>query len=50
MTGTTYESIQSSAKGAGVDEWRQVDKARSELTKLYRDLAEDDTDTEGGAA
>ena len=41
----TYESIQAGAKGPGVDEWRQVDKARSELTKFYRDLSEDDTRT-----
>jgi len=42
----TYESIQTEAKGPGVDEWRQVDRARSELTALYRGLAEDDTRTE----
>jgi hypothetical protein len=42
---TEYESIQGAAKGPGVDVWRQVDKARSELTALYRSLAEDDTRT-----
>ncbi len=41
----TYESIQSDARGPGVDEWRQVDRARSELAELYRGLAEDDTRT-----
>jgi hypothetical protein len=38
----TYESIQQSAKGPGSDEWRQVDKARSDLSALYRSLAEDE--------
>ena len=42
---TEYESIQAGARGPGVDEWRQVDKARSELTALYRGLAEDGTRT-----
>jgi hypothetical protein len=38
----TYESVQQAAKGPGVDEWRQVDKARSDLADLYRSLSEDD--------
>jgi hypothetical protein len=38
----SYESIQQEAKGPGVDEWRQVDKARAELSELYRNLQEDE--------
>jgi hypothetical protein len=38
----SYERVQQEAKGPGVDEWRQVDKARSDLTSLYRSLSEDD--------
>jgi hypothetical protein len=38
----SYESIQQEAKGPGTDEWRQVDKARSELSELYRNLQEDE--------
>jgi hypothetical protein len=37
-----YESIQQSAKGPGTYEWRQIDKARSDLSALYRSLAEDE--------
>jgi hypothetical protein len=37
----SYESIQESAKGPGVDEWREVDKSRAALSQLYRDLADD---------
>jgi hypothetical protein len=37
-----YESIKQEAKGPGTDEWRQVDKARSELSELYRNLQEDE--------
>jgi hypothetical protein len=35
----SYEGIQQEAKGPGVDEWRQADKARSDLADLYRSLA-----------
>jgi hypothetical protein len=38
----SYERVQQEAKGPGVDEWRQVNKARSDLTSLYRSLSEDD--------
>jgi hypothetical protein len=38
----TYESVQGDARGPGVEEWRQVDRARSDLTELYRSLSEDD--------
>src|SRR5215211_987139 len=38
----SYESVQSEAKGPGVEEWRQVDKARSDLAELYNNLREDD--------
>jgi hypothetical protein len=37
----TYESVQGDARGPGVEEWRQVDKARSDLSELYRSLSED---------
>jgi hypothetical protein len=37
----SYEQVQESARGPGVEEWRQVDKARSELSALYRNLKED---------
>ncbi len=42
MTETSYENIQQSAKGPGADEWREVDKARSDLSALYRNLSEDE--------
>jgi hypothetical protein len=38
----SYEDIQQGAKGPGADEWREVDKARSDLAALYRSLSEDD--------
>ena len=38
----TYERIQQEAKGPGVEEWRQVDKARADLSELYRRLSDDD--------
>jgi hypothetical protein len=38
----TYESVQGDARGPGVEEWRQVDKARSDLSELYRSLSDDD--------
>jgi len=38
----SYESVQSEARGPGVEEWRQVDKARSDLAELYNNLREDD--------
>jgi hypothetical protein len=38
----SYESIQQEARGPGADEWRQVDKARSELSELYHSLQEDE--------
>src|SRR5215218_9984912 len=37
----SYEQVQESARGAGVDEWRAVDKARAELSELYHNLRED---------
>jgi hypothetical protein len=39
---STYKSVQGAARGPGVEEWRQVDRARSDLTELYRSLSEDD--------
>jgi hypothetical protein len=38
----SYESIQQQARGPGADEWRQLDKARAELTGLYNSLREDE--------
>jgi hypothetical protein len=38
----SYESTQQGAKGPGADEWRQLDKARAELTGLYNSLREDE--------
>ena len=38
----SYEDIQREAKGPGVEEWRQADKARDNLSELYRSLSEDD--------
>jgi len=37
----TYESIQHEAKGPGVEEWRQADKARANLSATYQSLKED---------
>jgi len=37
----TYENVQGDARGPGVEEWRQVDRARSDLSELYRTLSED---------
>src|SRR5829696_6799456 len=41
-TRSTYESLQANAQGPGLEEWRQVDRARSSLTEFYRSLSEDD--------
>jgi hypothetical protein len=38
----SYEAIQQKAKGPGIDEWRQVDRARAELVELYQKLSEDE--------
>jgi hypothetical protein len=38
----SYEAIQAEARGPGVEEWRQADKARAELSEYYRDLADDE--------
>jgi hypothetical protein len=38
----TYESLQANARGPGVQEWLEVDKARSDLAQYYRSLREDD--------
>jgi hypothetical protein len=38
----TYECMQQEARGPGADEWRQVDKLRSALSELYRNLQEDE--------
>jgi hypothetical protein len=38
----SYESIQQEARGPGVEEWRQADRARDNLSELYRSLSEDD--------
>jgi hypothetical protein len=37
----TYDQVQESATGPGVQEWRQVDKLRADLSQLYRTLQED---------
>jgi hypothetical protein len=39
---TTYETEQAGARGPGVEEWKRLDKARSDLSELYRSLSEDD--------
>jgi hypothetical protein len=41
MTETSYEEIQSQAKGPGVEEWRRADKLRADLTTTYHSLKED---------
>ena len=37
----SYGSIQDSARGAGVEEWRQIDKLRADLSATYQSLRED---------
>jgi hypothetical protein len=37
----SYEQVQESTRGAGVEQWREVDRARAELGELYRNLKED---------
>ena len=37
----SYEDVQREARGPGTDEWRATDKARANLTELYRNLQED---------
>jgi hypothetical protein len=37
----SYEQVQESARGAGVEQWREVDRVRAELGELYRNLKED---------
>jgi hypothetical protein len=41
-----YERVQQEAKGPGVDEWRQVDKARADLSATYQSLRDDARYTE----
>jgi hypothetical protein len=38
----SYEDMRDGAKGPGVEEWKATDKARSDLTSLYRNLQEDE--------
>jgi hypothetical protein len=38
----SYDDVQREAKGPGVEEWKQADRARADLTDLYRNLSEDD--------
>jgi hypothetical protein len=38
----SYEDIREKAKGPGVEEWRRADKARADLSGLYRNLSEDE--------
>src|SRR5215218_10895284 len=38
----SYEDIQETATGAGVDEWREVDKLRANLSATYQSLKEDE--------
>ncbi len=38
----TYEDMQEKAKGPGVEEWKRADKARADLSALYRNLSEDE--------
>jgi hypothetical protein len=38
----SYEDVQESAKGPGVEEWRQADKLRADLSATYQSLKEDD--------
>lgn len=38
----SYDDVQREARGPGVEEWKQADKARADLTDLYRNLSEDD--------
>jgi hypothetical protein len=37
----SYDDVQREAKGPGVEEWKQADRARSNLTALYTSLKED---------
>jgi hypothetical protein len=37
----SYEQVQESARGAGVEQWREADRVRAELGELYRNLKED---------
>jgi hypothetical protein len=38
----SYEDVQREAKGPGADQWRAMDKARANLSELYRNLQEDE--------
>jgi hypothetical protein len=38
----SYDDVQREARGPGVEEWRQADKARDSLSELYQSLSEDD--------
>jgi hypothetical protein len=38
----SYEDIQETAKGPGVEEWREVDKLRTNLSATYQTLKEDE--------
>ena len=37
----TYESVQSEARGPGVEEWKRTDKLRAELSATYQSLKDD---------
>jgi hypothetical protein len=38
----SYEDVQETAKGPGVEEWREVDKLRAKLSATYQALKEDE--------
>src|SRR5215211_7927536 len=38
----SYEQVQRDARGPGVDEWREVDKLRANLSATYQSLKEDE--------
>jgi hypothetical protein len=42
----SYESVQESARGAGVEEWKRADKLRADLSATYQALREDARYTE----
>jgi hypothetical protein len=42
----SYDDVQREAKGPGVEEWKQADRARSDLTTLYTSLRDDPRYTE----
>src|SRR5687768_1186854 len=42
----SYDDVQREAKGPGVEEWRQADHARENLSELYTSLRDDPRFTE----